>query len=154
MKRNNTFSFLFIFLIFLLIIVGCNSHSQRSEKNADSANTLNNSNESVHSDEPPKIVFIENEYDFGELKEGEMITHAFKFSNSGGSDLIISDVKASCGCTASDFPREPIKPGGSGIIKLTFDSRGQIGYQNKTATIETNASTNRVYLRIKATVKK
>jgi len=135
-------------------MVGCNSQSQRSEKNVDSANAQNSSNEAVNSDEPPKIVFIENEYDFGELKEGEMITHAFKFSNSGGSDLIISDVKTSCGCTASDFPREPIKPGGTGVIKLTFDSRAQIGYQNKTATIETNASPDKVFIRIKATVRK
>ena len=119
----------------------------------DSASAKNNSSEAIYSDEPPKISFVENEHDFGEITEGEMITHIFKFSNSGGADLLISDVKTSCGCTVGDFPREPIKPDGTGVIKLTFDSRGQMGYQNKTATIETNTSPNRTFLRIKATVK-
>ena len=149
MKRNTTFSFLFIFGIFPLIIAGCNSPEQSSGKNEDSSNAR----EAIYSDQPPVIAFTENEHDFGAIVEGELITHVFKFSNSGGSDLIISDVKTSCGCTASDFTREPIKPGGTGVIKLTFDSHGQMGYQNKTATIETNTVSNQVFLRIKATVK-
>ena len=101
----------------------------------------------------PKIDFKENEHNFGEIESGEIITHAFKFTNTGGTDLIISNVITSCGCTISEFPAEPIKPGGSGYIKLTFDSKGRIGYQNKTATIETNSIPNKVFLRLKATIK-
>ena len=137
-----------MFVLALVSIVACN---QQTKKNSTKETKVKTSSQSTG--DKPKIHFTESEHDFGELVAGETVTYAFKFSNSGGADLIISNVRTTCGCTVSDFPKEPIKPGESGVIKLTFDSRGRQGYQNKTATVTSNASNQLVVLRLKATVK-
>ena len=152
--KQTSFNLALLFLgLFLLTLTACNNQTKVQEAN-DSIVKSKLPNESLGSSEMPKIYFKENEHNFGEIVQGEIITHAYKFSNTGGADLIISDVKTSCGCTASEFPKDPIKPGKTGVIKLTFDSRGRMGYQNKTATIETNTIPNKVFIRLKATIKK
>jgi hypothetical protein len=100
----------------------------------------------------PVIVFDKSEHDFGKLIQGEKVTYNFKFKNEGQSDLVISQVHSSCGCTVPDYPREPIKPGDTGLIKVTFDSAGRSGIQNKTVTIVSNCQPNKTLVRIKAKV--
>jgi hypothetical protein len=152
MKRFNFLSTLIIFGISISLFSSCN----QTPSAANRSKAINNElpNKFSNTDGIPKINFRENEHDFGNIVAGEKITHAFKFTNTGDADLLIVNVSTSCGCTVSEFPKEPIKPGKSGVIKLTFDSRGREGYQNKTATIETNTEPNKVFLRLKATVKK
>jgi hypothetical protein len=152
MKRKRTFALLLFSAIISSMLVGCNSQESKEEKTTEVKSQL--PKESLGSADMPKIYFKENEHNFGEIIIGEIITHAYKFSNTGGADLIITDVKTSCGCTASEFPKDPIKPGETGVIKLTFDSRGREGYQNKTATIEANTLPNKVFIRLKGTIKK
>jgi hypothetical protein len=41
----------------------------------------------------PKIVIIPEEYQFGQITEGETVTHRFTIENRGDSDLIINDVR-------------------------------------------------------------
>ena len=79
---------------------------------------------------------------------GEKITYEFKFNNTGKSPLIISDAKASCGCTVPEWPKEPVMPGQGGKIKVTFDSAGKSGLQDKqiTVTANTNPAQNIVHL--------
>ncbi len=86
----------------------------------------------------PNIQFEETTFNFGTLTQGESVTHEFKFKNAGKKDLIIRKTKASCGCTAIAPITEPIKPGESSSIKVTFNSRGKRGKQNKTITVITN----------------
>ena len=86
------------------------------------------------------IAFEKSTFNFGKIKQGEKVTHEFKFTNSGTDPLIISDASASCGCTVPAFPKEPIAPGKDGIIKVVFDSEGKDGMQNKVVTITSNAS--------------
>ena len=66
----------------------------------------------------------------------------YKFKNTGNADLVISDAKGSCGCTVPEYPKAPIKPGEEGNIKVTFDSSGKGGRQNKSVTVITNAIPN------------
>lgn len=153
MQVINKFRVLLLIGIVSMIMIACNNQSDKS-KASDTTVKSNLRKESLGSDDMPKIKFEKNEHDFGEIVAGEKLTYAFKFTNSGGADLIISNVKVSCGCTVSEFPKEPIIPGGKGVIKLTLDSRGQNGYQNKTAVVETNTLPNKVFIRIKAMVKK
>ena len=153
MNQIKSYWFLFLIGASMIVLWGCNTQSSVEEKENTTV-TSSLPNESLGSDDMPKIYFKENEHDFGEITAGEVLTYAYKFSNTGGADLIISNVLTSCGCTVSEFPKEPIKPGGTGFIKLTFDSRGRSGYQNKTATIETNTLPNKVFIRLKATIKK
>lgn len=100
----------------------------------------------------PEITFSKSEHDFGRLIQGEQVVYVFRFTNTGSSDLLISKVSASCGCTASKFTRDPVKPGKEGKIEVTFDSNGQRGIQNKTITVLTNGRPQTTVLRIKAQV--
>jgi Protein of unknown function (DUF1573) len=98
------------------------------------------------------VKFDEMSYDWGKLKEGEKMTHLFKFKNTGENDLIISDARGSCGCTVPEWPKEPIKSGKSGEIKVIFDSAHKSGPQSKTVTINANTEPNSIVLMIKGTV--
>lgn len=87
----------------------------------------------------PKIVFEEKEHNFGDINQGDVVTHTFTFVNEGNEPLVLSNVLTSCGCTAPKWPREAIKPGEENQIVVRFNSRGKMGRQNKTITIVSNA---------------
>ncbi|MFY0607139.1 MAG: DUF1573 domain-containing protein [Cyclobacteriaceae bacterium] len=93
-----------------------------------------------------KITFAESSYNFGDIMQGDRVTHTFAYENTGNEPLILSDVKTTCGCTVPSFDREPLAPGESAEITVNFNSRGKYGMQNKTITILSNAinSTERV----------
>ena len=99
------------------------------------------------------IKFDKTEYDFGKILQGEVVSYTFHFTNAGNAPLIISGVDKSCGCTASDFPREPIAPGQKGDIKITYDSKGHHGFQSKTLSVNANTNPSATSLRIKAEVR-
>ncbi|MCS6904370.1 MAG: DUF1573 domain-containing protein, partial [Bacteroidia bacterium] len=102
----------------------------------------------------PKITFEVTEFDGGEILEGQHLTYAFKFTNTGKSDLIIESAKASCGCTATAPKEKVIKPGQSSQIEASFDSHYKQGPQHKTITVKTNDITNpTIILHLKCTVK-
>jgi Protein of unknown function (DUF1573) len=82
--------------------------------------------------------WVETEHSFGKIKQGKPVTAEFKFTNSGQAPLIIANARGSCGCTGVDYPKEPISPGASGVIKATFNA-ASAGPFNKTVTVESNA---------------
>jgi len=84
--------------------------------------------------------------------QGETVSYPFKFRNTGKSDLVISDVSTSCGCTVPSFPKNPIHPGQDGVIKVSFNSAGKHGYQNKNIVVVANTQPNTFILKIKAEV--
>lgn len=90
----------------------------------------------------PFIKFTEDSHDFGEIEQGETVAYTFEFSNTGDAPVVISNVLTTCGCTASSWPREPILPGASSKIEVSFNSTGKIGHQNKVITIMSNATNN------------
>ncbi|MBF01783.1 MAG: hypothetical protein CMP76_00645 [Flavobacterium sp.] len=100
----------------------------------------------------PKIQFNKLEHDFGTIKAGEKVETEFIVKNIGESDLIILDAQGSCGCTVPNPPKEPIKPGNSAPIKVSFDSTGKTGQQSKTVTLTTNTETGKEMFTIKANV--
>ena len=100
----------------------------------------------------PIIEVVDDEFDFGEIKEGENVIHEYKIKNTGTGDLLISSAKGSCGCTVPEWPEEPIKAGEEATIKVTFNSRGKPGVQNKRVTLMTNAIPNVKILTIKGNV--
>ncbi|MGB3777801.1 MAG: DUF1573 domain-containing protein [Tunicatimonas sp.] len=87
----------------------------------------------------PKIVFAEDTHDFGDIEQGTKVSHVFDFENSGTQPLILSNVLTTCGCTATDWPREPVAPGDGGKIEVSFNSAGKMGKQNKVITVVSNA---------------
>ncbi|RTQ47738.1 DUF1573 domain-containing protein [Hymenobacter gummosus] len=86
----------------------------------------------------PAFTFTEMKYDFGKIKQGDIVEHVFKFKNTGNAPLIISNIGVSCGCTTPDWTREPIAPGKSGTITAKFNSAGKMGAQNKVLSVESN----------------
>ncbi len=82
--------------------------------------------------------FTARSYDFGRIEEGDRFEHEFKFFNSGDAPLVISDIKASCGCTKTTYPKEPIMPGEQGTIGVTFESKGKLGRQKPFMSVVTN----------------
>ncbi|MEM6345157.1 MAG: DUF1573 domain-containing protein [Bacteroidota bacterium] len=103
----------------------------------------------------PNIEFVNTTYDAGKVLEGELVEIKFEFTNSGQSDLEITSVKASCGCTASAPKDKIIKAGESSEIVATFNSRGRQGIQNKSITVRSNDPDNpAIVLRLKVEVEK
>jgi hypothetical protein len=104
------------------------------------------------------ITFPETTFDFGEVMEGDVVEHVYKFKNEGNEPLIISNAKGSCGCTVPEWPKEPIPVGGSGEIMVRFDSKnkGKVGgnAQTKTVTVTANTDPADTRLYIKGTVNK
>lgn len=96
----------------------------------------------------------EDAYDFGMVKEGEKVTHEFNFTNTGNSPLIISNVQASCGCTTPEYSKNPIAPGEQGLVKVVFNSAGQVGKQHKMITVTSNAASKHTQLHLRGEVEK
>jgi len=90
-------------------------------------------------------------HDFGKIKQGTPVTHEFKFTNSGKTPLVITNVQASCGCTTPDWSKEPVMPGGQGFIKATYNAASP-GAFSKTVTVTANIETGFVQLTIKGEV--
>ncbi len=127
-----------------MFLIACNSGLNKNASNDTSAMPP------VVADASQAAVlkFEADSYDFGLINTGEKVSHDYKFTNSGKTPLIISDAQASCGCTVPAYPKEPIPPGQSGIIKVVFNSAGKSGKQTKAITITSNAvpPTSTVYL--------
>ena len=98
------------------------------------------------------IQFDKEEHDFGTLLQGEVVSYSFHFTNIGNMPLIISEVGSSCGCTVGDYPREPIAPGKTGDIKVTYNSAGHHGFQSRFLTVMSNTNPAKTTLRIKGIV--
>lgn len=75
--------------------------------------------------------------DYGEVAFKGDGTRELKFKNTGNEPLIITNAKGSCGCTVPDWPKEPIMPGQTGVIKIKYDT-SRSGSINKSVTITTN----------------
>jgi hypothetical protein len=98
-----------------------------------------------------EISFDKTVHDYGTIFQGADGTSEFKFTNTGKEPLILSKPQSSCGCTVPTWPQEPILPGKSDVIKVTYNTQN-IGPINKTVTVSSNGKTNRVILQIKGTV--
>ncbi|MCL9769980.1 DUF1573 domain-containing protein [Flavobacterium sp. HXWNR69] len=99
-----------------------------------------------------KVELDKEVHDFGTINEGDIVETEFIVKNVGDSDLLIHDAKGSCGCTVPLPPKEPIKPGDSAPIKVSFDSKGKPGLQEKSVTIVTNTANGHEMFKIKANV--
>ena len=98
----------------------------------------------------PVITFEKTEHDFGKINEADgRVSVVFNFKNEGMAPLVLSNVRASCGCTTPTWTKEPIEPGQTGAITVTYNPNGRPGRFQKTVTITSNASepTKKVYIK-------
>ncbi|WP_340114442.1 DUF1573 domain-containing protein [Maribellus mangrovi] len=100
-----------------------------------------------------KIAFEESTHDFGSFKESDGVQKTtFKFKNDGEVPLVLSNVRASCGCTTPKWTREPVAPGAEGSIEVAYNPKNRPGSFNKSVTVSSNASNSTVVLRISGKV--
>lgn len=79
----------------------------------------------------PKITAEKPEHNFGEILEGQVVSHNFEITNTGNAELKIDKVQASCGCTAAQPTKKLLKPGEKTNIHVEFDSSNRMGIQQK-----------------------
>lgn len=142
----------FFLFILGLGILAASCDSQTKPISTDVVKNVNSATQPVNAGDLPVMDFEETVHDFGKIIQGEKVSYTFKFKNTGKSDLLISKVSTSCGCTAPNYSKEPVKPGESGKIEVTFDSHNKKGFQNKTITVLANTDPNYVTLFIKTNI--
>ncbi|MCB0400958.1 MAG: DUF1573 domain-containing protein [Flavobacteriales bacterium] len=142
------------FILIASILVACGQGEQQGEEglSVDLIDNPNSASNQTEEDMLPYFEFVEEVIDFGQITQGEVVSTAFRFKNVGRSDLIISSAQGSCGCTVPEWPKEPIKPGAEATIKVTFNSNGKSGKQNKTVTLVANTIPNTKVIALKGEV--
>lgn len=133
-------------------LASCGSDS--GENKGISTNDVSNSAsaDGESKDGLPDMKFEEEEHDFGRITQGEKVSYAFKFKNTGKGNLLIASAAGSCGCTVPEFPKEPILPGQEAKINVVFNSEGKSGIQEKTITVVTNCEPSTKTIKIKTNV--
>ncbi|MCH8902722.1 MAG: DUF1573 domain-containing protein [Bacteroidetes bacterium] len=131
--------FLSIFVLLFATVFTVNAQKDVKTTSVDEVNNV-------------AITFVKETHNFGTIEEGPKATYDFEFTNTGTEPLIITNCKASCGCTVIKCPKEPIMPGETGTIKATYNTKGRKGGFTKTVTVNSNAATPRVTLYIKGKV--
>ncbi len=88
----------------------------------------------------PVITWEKSTFDFGDVVQGDKVEHTFRFKNTGNTPLVITNVQVTCGCTTpKGWERDPIQPGHSSELIVSFNSAGKYGRQEKVVTIVSNA---------------
>ncbi len=149
MKSLLNIKYIFVIAVTMCVMIACGG------KDGDNLSTdlvTNPKSATETSNKQAAIKFDKEEHDFGILLQGEVVSYSFHFTNTGNTPLIISDVGSSCGCTVGDYPREPIAPGKTGDIKVTYNSSGHQGFQSRFLTVMSNTNPAKTTLRIKGTV--
>ncbi len=101
----------------------------------------------------PVIKFKEDAWNFGNTKQGKVLTHVFRFENAGDVPLVIHNVRTSCGCAAALISQREVEPGKAGEIKVTFNTRGYEGSQTKYIYVDSNdPSEPKKQLTVKASI--
>jgi hypothetical protein len=92
----------------------------------------------VLSDKDYDIKFDKTFHDFGQVEEGEQVETNFILTNMGRAPVQIQNCSASGASTTVSFPKVPILPGKSGMIKVEFNTSGKLGFNTKIAEVTTN----------------
>jgi len=111
----------------------------------------NSGEESVKNDTKPVIKFDKTTHDYGSIEYNGNGSCTFKFKNTGKEPLLLTKVRASCGCTTPSWSKKPIKPGETGTIKVKYNTRIK-GNFSKSVRVYSNAKNSPILLRIKGKV--
>lgn len=99
------------------------------------------------------ISFDKTSHNFGTFKEEVVQKTVFTFKNTGNQPLVINQVLTSCGCTASNYTKEPVAPGKTGTIEVTYNGKNKMaGHMTKLITVNSNASKPVSQLKIEGTM--
>jgi hypothetical protein len=141
-------------LAFLLVVTALSACKSESNNDEFSSRLAQDGTENLVETESgtTTLSFNKMEHDFGNVVVGEDYTYKFVVKNTGKNPLIIEDAKASCGCTVPDKPDQPVKPGQSDEIVVTFSPKPGQGQTTKSITVTANTEPKITTLTIKANV--
>ena len=137
---------LVLLIVINVFLIGCSQ-----KKKDDSTQSENIATESIVTDFA-KISLEEEEHDFGDIMEGDVVSHTFNFTNTGSVPLQISGTETTCGCTTPEYTKRSININEKGTITVEFDSKGKQGIQNKQVRIKANIKEGHQSIKIKANV--
>jgi hypothetical protein len=126
-------SFLFVSIVLQLCVVSGTAYAQDAAKPSAG------------------IAWTSTTLDFGKIEQGKPVSAEFEFKNPSMVPLIISSVRPTCGCTVADYPKEPVQPGKSGKISVTYNAAAS-GFFQKSILVSTNATEGNTSLIIKGEV--
>jgi hypothetical protein len=149
MKKTN---FLVVVLITASFLTGCKDATNITTKIKKENLVIAKSRDLEIKKGAASISFDKKEYDFGTVNEGDIVETSYLVTNSGKTDLVITNAQASCGCTVPVWPKNPIKPGATGEVKVKFNTSGKPNRQQKTITLTTNTESGREVLTLKGSV--
>jgi len=138
-------------LFFLILLASC-ANNDGKKITTDLVKSPLTADKNIKEVAMPKIEVDTDVYNFTEITQGESVSAEFVLRNIGDAPLLIRSAKGSCGCTVPQWPKEPVLEGEKAIIKVTFNSAGRKGNQNKTVTLITNAIPSTKVLTIKGNV--
>jgi hypothetical protein len=129
---------LFLSLVIAGLLLSACNQSKTADTAAGTDSTATAGATTANAANAPVMKFEKESHDFGKIKTGDKVNYDYKFTNTGKSPLIITEAHATCGCTIPEWPKTPVKPGESGVIKVTFNSAGKSGLQDKQITVTGN----------------
>jgi archaellum component FlaG (FlaF/FlaG flagellin family) len=99
------------------------------------------------------LTFEKTEHDFAEIVEGTQPQYIFKFKNTGTTPISLTEVHPGCGCTTPSWTNSPIPVGGTGEIKVVFNSAHYAGPFRKPIVVATDGAPSSMTLFISGLVK-
>ncbi|MDO6812049.1 DUF1573 domain-containing protein [Tenacibaculum soleae] len=139
------------FILLTGVFVSCGNGNAASKVKKENIENAEKRDVSINAG-AASISFDKEEYNFGTVTEGEVVKTTFTVTNTGKTDLVITNAKASCGCTVPVWPREAIAPGKTGEIQVSFNTNGKPNRQSKSITLTTNTKKGREVLKISGMV--
>ena len=130
-----------------LLVVSCKNQGNKTEKQE-----IQTTSSGAGAGAVAQVEVKEGAFDFGKLKGGEVVTHTFQIKNTGTGNLLIRNIDTSCGCTTPSYNKKPIKPGETGKIEITFDTKGRSGKQYKVIQVFANIPEKSFQLTFKADI--
>lgn len=140
-------SFLLVVALSTAVLVSCKDGNAAEKVKASNLELAKKRDNTIRKG-AAAVKFDKTEYDFGTVEEGFMVETTFMVTNTGQTDLVITDAKATCGCTVPVWPKEPVKVGESAEIKVKFNTAGKPNRQSKSVTLYTNTATGTETLKI------
>lgn len=141
----------------LLLTITCcllfaTAEAQRREETGEQTSSRQTDAVSAGTDEVqgPLLRLEDPVWNFGDVpRKGGDVAHDFRFCNEGGKPLVILRVITSCSCVKASFPKRPVAPGETGVIRITYEPhKSEPGVFNKVIRIHSNSTAGRDILTV------
>lgn len=154
----------YLSLLFVALVIAASAckeekkQEEQSEKGLLSTDLVTNPRSATGLDtglynELPIMSFTDTVHNFGDVPQETIVEYNYTFTNTGKKPLIVSSADGSCGCTVADYPKEPVMPGGSGEIKVSFSTANKTaGHIEKSVSVITNSARSVHLLYVKADI--